>query len=79
MRILLVTETFAPAADPVAESARHICDALIAAGHELLIFTTPVGSCPYRKPRVQRTRTRFPVPTSHARTPPIRPALTTAI
>lgn len=63
MRILLVTESFAPAADPVAESARHISDALITAGHELLVFTTSAGSCSYRNARVERTRTLFSAPT----------------
>lgn len=61
MRILLVTETFAPASDPGAEAARHITDALIACGHEVLVFTTGTGSDSYRGARVQRTRTLFSV------------------
>ncbi|MCW2858049.1 MAG: glycosyl transferase, group 1 [Marmoricola sp.] len=56
-----MTETFAPAADPVAESARHICDALLAAGHELRVLTTSVGSSTYRNAQVERTRTLFPL------------------
>ncbi|WP_441922608.1 glycosyltransferase [Marmoricola sp. RAF53] len=61
MRIMLVTDTFAPASDAVAESARHIADALICAGHEVLVFTTSPGSDSYRGARVQRARALFSV------------------
>ncbi|MFL6157374.1 MAG: glycosyltransferase [Marmoricola sp.] len=56
MRIMLVTETFAPATDPGAESARHITDALLAGGHQVLVFTTGPGKDSYRSARVLRTR-----------------------
>ncbi|MFL6060308.1 MAG: glycosyltransferase [Marmoricola sp.] len=59
MRIMVVTETFAPANDPGAETARHITDALLAAGHEVLLLTTGCGSSSYRGIRVERTRTMF--------------------
>jgi phosphatidylinositol alpha 1,6-mannosyltransferase len=61
MRIVLVTESFAPATDSAAESARHIADALIAAGHDVLVFTTGPGSESYRNARVQRARALFSV------------------
>jgi glycosyltransferase involved in cell wall biosynthesis len=61
MRIVLVTDTFAPAADAVAETSRHIADALIAAGHEVLVFTTSPGSDTYRGATVHRTRALFSV------------------
>lgn len=61
MRIVLVTDTFAPAADAVAESSRHIADALIGAGHEVLILTTSPGSETYRGARVERARSLFSV------------------
>ncbi len=61
MKILLVTETFAPATDPAAESARHITDALLAAGNEVLVFTTGPGSSSYRGARVLRSRALFSV------------------
>jgi glycosyltransferase involved in cell wall biosynthesis len=61
MRIMLVTETFAPATDPAADAARHITDALLDAGHEVLVFTTGPGHNSYRGARVQRTRGLFSV------------------
>lgn len=61
MRIVVVTESFAPATDAAAESARHIADALLAAGHEVLVFTTGPGSGSYRGARVQRARALFSV------------------
>lgn len=61
MKILVVTETFAPATDPAAEAARHITDALLAAGHEVLVFTTGPGSTSYRGARVLRSRAIFSV------------------
>ncbi|WP_209716250.1 glycosyltransferase [Marmoricola sp. OAE513] len=59
MRILLVTESFAPATDPAADAARHIADALIGAEHEVVVVTTGPGSDSYRGARVHRTRTLF--------------------
>lgn len=61
MRILLVTETFAPAIDPVADAARHVTDALVAAGHEVLVVTSTPGQVSYRGVTVLRTRALLPV------------------
>lgn len=61
MKIVVVTESFAPATDAIAESARHIADALLVAGHEVLIFTSGPGSESYRNARVQRARALFSV------------------
>jgi phosphatidylinositol alpha 1,6-mannosyltransferase len=63
MKVMLVTETFAPAGDPGAETARHITDALLAAGHQVLVLTTGPGSSSYRGIRVERTRTLFSLAT----------------
>jgi phosphatidylinositol alpha 1,6-mannosyltransferase len=54
MRIVLVTDSFAPAADTAAETARHICDALLAADHDVLVLTTTKGTCSYRSAQVVR-------------------------
>lgn len=62
MRIMVVSESFAPATDPAADTARHITDALISGGHEVLVFTTGPGSSSYQGARVLRTRALF----SHA-------------
>jgi len=61
MRVLLVTETFAPATDPSAETARHLTDAFLAGGHEVVVFTTGPGSGSYRGARVLRSRALFSV------------------
>jgi phosphatidylinositol alpha 1,6-mannosyltransferase len=61
MKIVLVTDSFAPASDPAAESARHIADALLCAGHQALVFTTTPGSPSYRGAPVHRTRALFSV------------------
>jgi phosphatidylinositol alpha 1,6-mannosyltransferase len=66
MRILIVTETFAPATDAAAETARHVCDALIAAGHEVCVLAANAGKDSYRSADVVRTRKVFPVPTIRA-------------
>lgn len=60
MKILLVAETFAPATDAGAETARHVTDALLARGQEVLVFTTGPGSGSYRGARVLRSRALFP-------------------
>jgi phosphatidylinositol alpha 1,6-mannosyltransferase len=54
MRIVLVTDSFAPAADAAAETARHLCDALLAADHDVLVLTSTKGVCSYRGARVVR-------------------------
>jgi glycosyltransferase involved in cell wall biosynthesis len=56
MRIVLVTETFAPAADPAAETAGQVCDALLADGHDVLVLTTAAGKDSYRSTPVLRLR-----------------------
>ena len=61
MRILLVTETFAPAVDPVADAARHVTDALVAGGHDVLVVATTPGQGSYRGATVLRTRTLLPL------------------
>ncbi len=61
MKIAIVTDTFAPANDGAAETAGHIADALIAAGHEVLVVTTTAGNETYRGARVQRARALFSV------------------
>lgn len=61
MKILLVSETFAPATDPGADAARHITDALLAGGHQVLVLTTGLGSDSYRGARVLRTRGLVPL------------------
>lgn len=63
MRILLVTESFAPATDPGAETARHVTDALLTAGHQVLVLTTGPGQTSYRGAEVLRTRAIFSVTT----------------
>lgn len=56
---MIVTESFAPATDASAEVARHITDALLTGGHEVLVFTTGPGSSSYRGARVLRSRAIF--------------------
>lgn len=61
MKILLVTESFAPATDSTAETARHLTDALLGSGHRVVVVTTGPGSTSYRGARVLRTRAVFSV------------------
>ncbi|MFL6022130.1 MAG: glycosyltransferase [Marmoricola sp.] len=61
MRIQQVAETFAPAVDPVADAARHVVDALIAAGHEVLVVSSTPGQGSYRGATVLRTKTLLPL------------------
>jgi phosphatidylinositol alpha 1,6-mannosyltransferase len=61
MRIVLVTDSFAPAADANAETARQVCDALLAEGHEVLLLTATAGKNSYRGAEVVRLR-RAPNP-----------------
>lgn len=56
MRIVLVTDSFAPDTDPAAESARQVCDALVADDHEVLVLTTSAGKSTYRSAQVVRLR-----------------------
>lgn len=57
LRIVLVSDTFAPAADPAAETAREVCDALLFAGHQVLVVTATPGKAGYRTAQVVRCRT----------------------
>jgi len=61
MRIILVAESFAPAVDPAAEAARQITDALIGAGHHVLVVTATPGQSSYRGATVLRTQTLLPL------------------
>lgn len=63
MRIVLVTESFAPAADGAAETARHVCDALLSQGHEVLVVAGSPGRGSYRRAEVWRP-CRVPSPTA---------------
>jgi glycosyltransferase involved in cell wall biosynthesis len=56
LRIVLVCESFAPAADPAAETARQVCDALLADGHAILVLTMTAGKRSYRDAEVVRLR-----------------------
>lgn len=66
MRILLVTDSFAPATDASAEIAHEVCQALLAAGHEVLVVTATPGKGTFRTAEVLRTRTPLPAPLSRA-------------
>lgn len=70
---MLVTDSFAPASDAVAETSRQVCDALVAEGHELLVLTTTAGKTSYRNAEVVRLR-RLPNPLAlHERVAGFRP------
>lgn len=60
MLIAVVTESFAPRADEVADTARHLVDEILAAGHEAVVVTTGVGVASYRGARVVRSRGLLP-------------------
>ena len=61
MRIVLVTESFVPATDDAADAAREVCDALVAAGHAVLVLAGTAGKPTYRNAEVVRLR-RAPNP-----------------
>lgn len=63
LRIVLVSDSFTPATDPAAETARQVCDALLAAGHQVLVLTATPGKTSYRDVQVVRARKVLPVPT----------------
>ena len=67
MRIVLVTDTFAPATDAAADTARQICDALLADGHEVLVVTMTAGNASYRDAAVVRARKAPALPELRAR------------
>ena len=60
IRIGLVTESFAPRGDEVADTARHLVDEFLVSGHEVLVLTTGVGAASYRGARVVRSRRALP-------------------
>lgn len=59
-RYALVTESFAPRLDEVADTARHLVDGLIEAGDEVLVVTHGSGAPSYRGVAVVRPRRRVP-------------------
>lgn len=61
MRVALVTESFAPRGDDLADSCRHVVDGLLAAGHEVLVVAPAPGQARYRGVRVVRARRLVPV------------------
>lgn len=60
MKIAVVSESFAPRTDEVADTARHLVDEILAAGHEAVVLTTGVGAASYRGARVVRSRSVLP-------------------
>lgn len=60
MRILLVTESFAPRVDETADTARHLTDELLAAGHCVVVVTPGPGQASYRGAPVLRSRRLLP-------------------
>ncbi len=67
MKVLLVSEAFAPSSSPAAETARHVTDGLLVAGHQVLVLTAGPGSSSYRGARVVRTRAVIPVASARRR------------
>lgn len=60
MRIALVTESFVPHTDSVADTSRAVVDELIRAGHEVLVIAPGPGQASYRGARVIRARRLVP-------------------
>ena len=60
MRIVLVTESFAPRVDEVADTARHLTDGLLASGHAVVVVTSGSGAPSYRGAPVLRARRLLP-------------------
>lgn len=58
---MLVTDSFVPATDDPADTAREVCDALVGAGHDVLVVTATAGKATYRSAEVVRLR-RAPNP-----------------
>ncbi|MGD9960782.1 glycosyltransferase family 4 protein [Nocardioides sp.] len=56
MRVLIVTESFFPQINGVANSVRHVCDRLLARGHKVLIVAPGPGPSAYRQCPVVRVR-----------------------
>jgi len=56
VKIALVTESFLPRTDETADTARHLVDGLLDAGHDLLVVTMGTGQASYRGARVVRSR-----------------------
>ena len=60
MRIAVVTDSFAPQSDPIAETTRQIVDGLVAQGDDLLVVAPGPGQATYRSARVVRARRLVP-------------------
>jgi len=65
MRVLIVTESFLPQINGVSNTVRHICDRLIARGHQVLVIAPGPGPDRYRQCPVVRVRS-FELPRYHA-------------
>lgn len=59
-RFAVVTESFAPRLDEVADTASHLVDGLLTSGDEVLVVTHGSGASSYRGVPVVRTRRRVP-------------------
>lgn len=60
MRLVVVTESFAPRTDETADAARHLVDQFLQLGHDILILTIGPGMASYRGAEVLRTRRLIP-------------------
>lgn len=65
MRVLIVTESFLPQINGVSNSVRHVCDRLVARGHQVLVVAPGPGPETYRTCPVVRVRS-FELPRYHA-------------
>lgn len=65
MRVLIVTESFLPQINGVSNSVRHVCDRLIARGHQVMVIAPGPGADSYRQCPVVRVRS-FELPRYHA-------------
>lgn len=59
-RFAVVTESFAPRLDEVADTSRHLVEGLLRSGDEVLVVTHGSGASSYRGAPVARTRRRVP-------------------
>jgi phosphatidylinositol alpha 1,6-mannosyltransferase len=56
MRVLIVTESFLPQINGVSNSVRHVCDRLVARGHQVMVIAPGPGADSYRQCPVVRVR-----------------------
>lgn len=56
----MVTESFAPRTDEVADTSRHVVEGLLARAHEVLVITNGPGMATWRGARVVRSRRLLP-------------------